>query len=68
VIRPLVVELGRKKKQQIKKLRKGSGPLMDDLQKLLAKLRASGDLPAGATPVLMIVKQKPKRRSLHPLL
>jgi Family of unknown function (DUF6200) len=68
VTRPLVVELGRKKKQQIKALRKGSGPLMDDLQELLAKLRATGDLAAGATPVLMIVKQKPKRRFLNPLL
>jgi hypothetical protein len=66
--RPVVVELGRKKKKQIKKLRRGTGPLMDDLQELLAKLRASGDLAAGATPVFMIVKQKPKRSSIHPFL
>ena len=64
--RPVVVELGRKKKKQIKKLRRGTGPLMDDLQELLAKLRASGDLAAGATPVFMIVKQKPKRSSIRP--
>jgi hypothetical protein len=41
---------------------------MDDLQELLAKLRASGNLAAGATPVFMIVKQKPKRPSIHPFL
>ena len=66
--RPVVVELGRKKRKQIKKLRRGTGPLMDDLQELVEKLRASGTLAAGATPVFMIVKQKPKRRSMHPFL
>ena len=66
--RPVVVELGRKKKKQIKKLRRGTGPLMDDLQELVEKLRASGSLAAGATPVFMIVKQKPKRRSMNPFL
>ena len=66
--RPVVVDLGRKKRKQIKKLRRGTGPLMDDLQELLEKLRASGTLAAGATPVVMVVRQKPRRRSLHPLL
>jgi len=66
--RPVVVDLGRKKRKQIKKLRRGTGPLMDDLQELLEKLRASGTLAAGATPVVMVVRQKPRRRSIHPLL
>ena len=66
--RPVVVDLGTKKRKQIKKLRKGTGPLMDDLQELLEKLRAAGHLAAGATPVVMVVKQKPRRRSIHPLL
>jgi hypothetical protein len=66
--RPVVVDLGRKKRKQIKKLRRGTGPLMDDLQELIEKLRAAGCLEAGATPVVMVVKQKPKRRSIHPLL
>jgi Family of unknown function (DUF6200) len=66
--RPVVVDLGTKKRKQIKKLRKGAGPLMDDLQELLERLRAAGHLAAGATPVVMVVKQKPRRRSLHPLL
>jgi hypothetical protein len=66
--RPVVVDLGSKKRKQIKKLRKGTGPLMEDVQELLDKLRAAGHLDAGATPVVMVVKQKPRRRSLHPLL
>jgi hypothetical protein len=66
--RPVVIDLGSKKRKQIKKLRKGSGPLMDDVQELLEKLRAAGHLAAGATPVVMVVKQKPRRRSFLPLL
>jgi len=66
--RPVVVDLGRKKRKQIKKLRKGTGPLMDDLHELLEKLRSAGVLAAGETPVIMVVKQKPRRRSLHPLV
>ena len=66
--RPLVVDLGRKTRKQIKKLRKGTGPLMDDLHELLEKLRSSGWLAAGATPVVMVVKQKPRRRSTLPLM
>jgi hypothetical protein len=66
--RPVVVDLGRKKRKQIKKLRKGTGPLMDDLQELLEKLRSGGLLAQGATPVVMVVKQKPRRRSMNPLL
>jgi len=41
---------------------------MDDVQELLEKLRAAGHLAAGATPVVMVVKQKPRRRSFLPLL
>lgn len=55
---PLVVDLGRKKNKEIKKLRKGEGPLMDDVLQLLDKLRTDGKLTTGATPVVMVVKQK----------
>lgn len=61
---PLVVDLGRKKAKQIKRLRKGEGPLMDDVLKLLDQLRSDGRLGAGATPVVLVVKQKPSCRSM----
>jgi hypothetical protein len=59
---PVVAELGKKKRGQIKKLRKGEGPLMDDVFDLLEQLRGSGRLAAGATPVVVIVKQKSRQR------
>ena len=64
---PLVVDLGRKKAKQLKKLRRGEGPLMDDVRQLLDQLRADGRLPPGATPVVMVVKQKARNRSIFRL-
>src|SRR5262249_40442307 len=58
---PLVVDLGRKKDKQIKKLRKGDGRLMDDVFELLERLRTGGQLGASAPPVVLVVKQKPRR-------
>lgn len=61
---PLVVDLGRKKAKELKKLRKGEGPLMDEVLQRLDQLRADGQLQPGATPVVMIVKQKARNRSM----
>ncbi len=61
---PLVVDLGRKKAKELKKLRKGEGPLMDEVLQLLDQLRADGRLQPEATPVVMVVKQKARNRSM----
>jgi hypothetical protein len=55
---PLVVNLGRKKPKAIKQLRRGEGPLMDDVLQLIERLRADGKLASGAAPVVMVVKQR----------
>jgi hypothetical protein len=61
---PLIVELGRRKGKQIRGLRKGEGPLMDELMSALDQLRADGRLAAGSTPVAVVVKQKSSCRSI----
>jgi hypothetical protein len=61
---PVVVELGRKKAKAIKGLRRGEGPLTGEVMQLLEKLRAEGAIEKGATPVVIVVKQKPNYRSL----
>ena len=58
---PVVVELGRKPRKQIKSLRRGEGPLMSDVLDLLDKLRAEGQIPEGTAPVVVVVKQKAPR-------
>ena len=54
-------------RRELKKLRKGEGPLMDDVLQLLDGLRADGRLQPGATPVVMVVKQKSRNRSMFRL-
>jgi hypothetical protein len=54
----LVVDLGSKKKKQIKQLRKGKGKLMEKVNQCLNELKASGSITGTAQPVIIIVKEK----------
>jgi hypothetical protein len=58
----LVLDLGKQKKKKIKKMRKGSGVLMGDVQDALSNLRANGAIDANARPVIIVVREKPKKK------
>ncbi|HET6898973.1 MAG TPA: hypothetical protein VFK70_11515 [Vicinamibacteria bacterium] len=58
---PVVADLGSRSRKAIKKLRKGEGPLLEDVEKLVAQLKADRAVAAGAQPVVVIVKER--RRS-----
>jgi len=60
---PFVVDLGKHRRKAIKQLRRGEGPLMDEIRGCIDELRASGTISASATPVVVIVRQKRRRRS-----
>jgi Family of unknown function (DUF6200) len=55
---PVVADLGRRSRKVIKKLRKGGGPLLDDVENLMAQLRADKAVPEGAQPVIVVVKER----------
>jgi hypothetical protein len=59
---PVVVELGKAPKKQIKGLMYGDGKLYDRVNHTIAELRAAGTIGADAQPVIVVVKQKPKRK------
>ncbi len=61
---PLIVDMGKKRKKQIKQLREGRGKLMDKVNDLLEELRAAGSISKSAQPVVIVVQEKPKTRSL----
>ena len=61
---PIIVDIGKKRKKQIKQLRDGRGKLMDEVNGLLDELRAAGSISASAQPVVVVVQQKRKARSL----
>jgi len=64
---PIVVDLGKKPKKQIKRLREGRGKLMDDVSVLLDELKAAGSIVANAQPVVIVVRQKQKASLMWPL-
>lgn len=55
---PIVVDLGKHKKKQIKRLRKGKGGLMDDVGELLTELKQNGVVDEGAQPIIVVVREK----------
>jgi hypothetical protein len=57
----LLIDLGKKSRKQIKRLRRGTGKLIDEVQKCLQELRAAGTVPESAQPVIMLVREKPGR-------
>lgn len=64
---PIVVDLGKKRGKQIKQLREGRGKLMDEVSGVLEELKADGSLGPNAQPIIIVVKQKPKRSLAWPL-
>lgn len=58
----LILDLGKQKKRRIKKMRKGQGVLMGEVQDALSNLRANGALDANARPAIIIVREKSKKK------
>jgi len=54
----IVVDLGSKRRKQIKQLRKGKGKLMNKVNECLNELKASGTITGQGQPVVIIVKEK----------
>lgn len=65
-VEPIVIDIGKKKRKEIRKLTKGkSGRLMDRVEETLEHLRENGALADGVQPVIIVVKQKPRRKRLR---
>lgn len=61
---PIVVDIGKKRRKQIKQLREGRGKLMDEVNSLLQELKTAGSISTSAQPVVIVVREKRKARSL----
>lgn len=60
---PIIIDMGKKNRKDIRKLTKGKpGKLMRRLDETIEHLRENGALTEGAQPVVIVVRQKPKRR------
>ena len=57
---PIVVDLGKRRRKQIKQLREGRGKLMDDVGGVIDELRKAGAISDSAQPVVIVIREKPK--------
>jgi uncharacterized protein DUF6200 len=58
---PLIVDLGKKRRKQIKQLRKGRGKLFDKVNSTLQELKTASTISASAEPVVIIVQEKRRK-------
>ncbi|MGE3805637.1 MAG: hypothetical protein AB7K24_13255 [Gemmataceae bacterium] len=57
---PILIDLGKKSRKKIKRLRRGEGDLMDDVNHAIQELRNANKIGASAQPVVVIVREKPQ--------
>lgn len=61
---PILIDLGKKKRKAVKKLRKGRGRLMDDIGEVVAGLKSEGTIADTAQVVVVVVREKRRSRGL----
>jgi len=63
---PIVVDLGKKTKKAIKKLKKGEGKMVEEVQLAMSEVRSrlpEADKAKQLVPVVMFCERKPSKRS-----
>lgn len=59
---PILVDLGKKKRKKVKKMRKGRGPLMGVIEDTVTELRSQNQIDENAKPIVIVVREKKKRQ------
>ena len=62
--RPIVIDLGKRKRKRIKQLKKGRGPLVADVDATMAEMVRQLGAAAGGkefVPVVVVFERKPKK-------
>jgi hypothetical protein len=60
----LIIDLGKHKRGLVRDLLQGSGPLMEELRAEIAALKHAGELPEDTTPVVVVVREKRRRKDV----
>lgn len=56
---PIIVDMGKKSRKEIRKLRRGRpGKLLDNVEETMAHLRENGELGADTQAVVFVVRQR----------
>lgn len=65
-IAPVVIDLGRKSRKNVRRLRRGRGKLLDDVMESVQELREGGEIGKDAQPVIIVVRQKKRKAKGFP--
>jgi len=60
---PVIVDMGKRGSKQIKKLKRGQGALMDDVNQVLNELKAAGTISGTVQPVVIVVTEREGRNN-----
>ena len=63
----IVVDFGKHGRKRVKQLREGRGPLMAEVARCVEELQTAGTIATTAQPVVLILRQKPRKRLGWPL-
>jgi hypothetical protein len=62
---PIIIDMGKKKRSQVRKLAKGRDcALMDRIRDAIQEGVAAKAIPANAQPIIVVVKEKKQKRKL----
>jgi ribosomal protein L13E len=64
---PLIVDLGKHARKNIKRLREGRGKLLDEITTCIDELKQAGTVAANAQPIVILVREKRRKSALWPL-
>jgi len=65
--KPILIDLGRKKRRQINKLRNGGGPLLRQVIEVVDEFKQEGKIAESTQPLIVIVREKRRKLSRLPL-
>jgi hypothetical protein len=58
---PVIVDLGKKSRKQIRQMRNGTGKLLDEVQEVVDHLKAEGTVDKNAQPIVIVVRQRRRK-------
>ena len=58
----VIIDLGKKARKKVKKLRKGRGPLLQKVDDAITELKEKGEVSKSAAPVIVVVREKKRNR------
>lgn len=70
-VTPIIIDLGKTSRKKAKQLKKGKGPLADQLALAIQQVKEQLGEEAGSggiLPVVALFEKKPRKKSLFPLL